>query len=76
MHCGLKKMIYIKTKFFLHLPHHLLKSLFELNVKLKILALLLPLKDNAILYILNQNQIGKHPMQFHSNRLISIKALS
>ena len=52
-------------------------SFFDLELKLKILALFLSLKDNTkYMYILNQHWIGKHPMQYCPNRLIYINALS
>ena len=68
----LKRLIYIKTNFYLHLPHLLLKTLFDMKVKLKILSLFLSLKDNTE-YICH---IGKHPMQCCPDRLIYMKALS
>ena len=52
-------------------------SFLDLELKLKMLALFLSLKDNTeYMYILNQHWIGKHPMQCCSKRLIYINALS
>ena len=52
-------------------------SFFDLELKLKMLALFLSLKDNTeYMYILNQHWIGKHPMQCCPNRLIHINARS
>ena len=52
-------------------------SFFDLELKLKMLALFLSLKDNTeYMYILNQHWIGKHPMQCCPNKLIRISALS
>ena len=52
-------------------------SFFDLELKLKMLALFLSLKDNTeYMYILNQHWIGKHPMQCCPNRLIHINTLS
>ena len=46
---------------------------FDLELKLKMLALFLSLKDNTeYMYILNQHWIGEHPMQCCPNRLIYI----
>ena len=64
---------FIKTNSFIHLVakkmFSFLKqdlkilSFFELELKLKMLALFLSLKDNTeYMYILNQHWIGKHPM--------------
>ena len=50
-------------------------SFFELELKLKMLDLFLPLKDFTE-YILNQHWIGKHPMQCCPNRLIHINTCS
>ena len=46
MHCCPKRLICIKANFFLHLVQGLLKSFFDMKVKLKMLDLLLSLEDN------------------------------
>ena len=75
MHCCPKRLSFLKTNFFLHLPYLLLKIFFDLKVKLKILSLFLSLKDITE-YAFNQYWIGKNPMQCCPNRLIYSKALS
>ena len=51
-------------------------SFFDLELKLKMLALFFSLKDNTeYMYILIQQWIGKHPMQCCPNRVIYINAL-
>ena len=52
-------------------------SFFDLELKLKILAFFLSLKDNTeYMYILNQHWIDKHPMQCCPNRVVYINDLS
>ena len=47
MHCCPKRLIYTEANLFLHLPHLVLKSFFDLKVKLKMSALFFSLKDNT-----------------------------
>ena len=80
---------FIKTNSFIHFAANFWKtfsflkqdlkilSFFDLELKLKMLALFLSLKDNTeYMYILNQHWIGKHPMQCCPNKLIRISAPS
>ena len=62
MSCCLKILIYVKTNFFLYLVQRLSKSFFDLKVKLKMLVLLLSLKDNTEYICLNQHWIGRCAM--------------
>ena len=78
-----KILILLKKNSFIHLAASFYKMLFFLKqnlkilsffdheLKLKMLALFLSLKDNTeYMYILKQHLIGKHPMQSCPNRLI------
>ena len=47
MHCRPKRLIFIIINLFLQLTQCLLKSFLDLKMKLKMLALVLSLKDNT-----------------------------
>ena len=47
MHDCLKRLIYIKTNAFLHLPHILLKSFFDIGKTQNVSFIFLTVKDNT-----------------------------
>ena len=69
-----KKRNYIKRNIFSFSSQRLLKRFLDLKMKLKMLPLFLSLKDNTV--VLNQQWIGKDPIQFFLNRMIYIRVLS